>query len=249
MNDDFVKNGILHCGKCGTPKQADIEGLGRMPVLCRCESKRLQREQAELKRRDRFMNARHSVPDALRLTPTGDYCDERVARWLAKWPDMQKQNIGLLLWGDVGTGKTASAAHVVRQMEKQYIPCLMTALGRLVDFEHGRYATRLNWFDLLVFDDLGVERTGEYMTQKVYEIIDERVSRQKPMILTTNLSLSAMQRETDLPRRRIYDRILSVCVPVRFRGESYRSVQARQALAAARQVIGGADEGGGRPPG
>lgn len=240
MSEDFVRDGMLHCGKCGTPKQKDVEGIGRVPILCKCESERLQREKAEMERESRYLDARHSVPSELRLVPEGDYCDERVGRWLAKWPEMQGQNIGLLLWGDVGTGKTSSAAHVVRKLDEQYVPCLMTSLGRLIDLEHGRYATKLNRFDLLVLDDLGVERTSEYMTQKVYEIIDERVSRRKPMILTTNLSLSAMQHEADISRRRIYDRILSVCVPVRFRGESHRAVQAKEALETARKIIGAA---------
>lgn len=239
MKEDYTQNGLLYCGKCRTPKQADIEGIGRVPVLCRCESERLRREKSEMERRDRYVNARHSAPSGLRLVPEGDYCDGRVASWLAKWPEMQRQNIGLLLWGDVGTGKTASAAHVVRKLDEQYVPCLMTSLGRLIDLERGRYATKLNGFDLLVLDDLGVERQSEYMTQKVYEVIDERVSRKKPMILTTNLSLNAMQHEADVSRRRIYDRILSVCVPVRFRGDSHRKAQAAALLHAAQKLIQG----------
>lgn len=238
MNEDYVRDGLLYCGRCHTPKQADIGGVGRVPVLCACESERQEREQAALRQKSRYMRARRAVPEALRLCPAGDHCDGRVRRWLEKWPDMQRQNIGLLLWGDVGTGKTASAAYAARRLEERYVPCLMTGLGRLIDCEHGRYVSALGGFDLLVLDDLGVERTSEYMTQKVYEIVDERVSRRKPMILTTNLSLSAMQRETDLARRRIYDRILSVCVPVRFRGDSHRALQAKAALETARQIIG-----------
>ena len=36
------------------------------------------------------------------------------------------------------------------------------------------------------------------------------------MIITTNIPLTVMQKATDLDDRRIYDRILEVCVPVVF---------------------------------
>ena len=43
--DDYVKNGILYCGKCNTPKQVYIEYFGKaMPTPCKCRQEQLQKE-------------------------------------------------------------------------------------------------------------------------------------------------------------------------------------------------------------
>ena len=43
------------------------------------------------------------------------------------------------------------------------------------------------------------------------------------MIVTTNIPLSVMQKAADLDERRIYDRVLEVCVPIQFNGENFES--------------------------
>ena len=50
------------------------------------------------------------------------------------------------------------------------------------------------------------------------------------MIITTNITLSAMQKATGLDDRRIYDRILEVCVPILFNGENFRKGNAAENL-------------------
>ena len=50
------------------------------------------------------------------------------------------------------------------------------------------------------------------------------------MIVTTNIPLVTMQKATDLDDRRIYDRILEVCVPILFNGENFRKGNAAKNL-------------------
>lgn len=66
--------------------------------------------------------------------------------------------------------------------------------------------------DLLILDDLGAERNTSYGKECVFDVVNRRLLSGKPMIITTNITLSAMQKATDLDDRRIYDRILEVCV-------------------------------------
>lgn len=50
---DFVLDGLLHCGKCKTPKQARFELFGkvRTPMcLCKCEAERVEKEKRERER-------------------------------------------------------------------------------------------------------------------------------------------------------------------------------------------------------
>ncbi len=48
-----------------------------------------------------------------------------------------------------------------------------------------------------------------------------------------------MEKATDLEERRIYDRILDVCTPMRFNGENFRKTEAAQTMENAAQLIGG----------
>ena len=83
---------------------------------------------------------------------------------------------------------------------------------------------------LLILDDLGAERNTSYGKECVFDVVNRRLLSGKPMIITTNITLSAMQKATDLDDRRIYDRILEVCVPILFNGENFRKGNAAENL-------------------
>ena len=51
-------------------------------------------------------------------------------------------------------------------------------------------------------------------------MIDSRYRSGKPLIVTTNLTLDGLHNPEDTAHSRIYDRLLSMCVPVRFTGEN-----------------------------
>jgi len=92
--------------------------------------------------------------------------------------------------------------------------------------------------DLLILDDFGMERQTDYAREQVFNIIDGRYLTKRPLIITTNLSLQEMKTTTDLAQKRIYDRVLEMCVPVFFSGESQRSDRAKENLEAFRAITG-----------
>ena len=59
----------------------------------------------------------------------------------------------------------------------------------------------------------------------------------KHMIITTNIPIVTMQKAASLDERRIYDRILEVCVPIRFDGENFRRGNAKHNLEKAAQLL------------
>lgn len=91
--------------------------------------------------------------------------------------------------------------------------------------------------DLLVLDDLGAERNTSYGKECVFDVVNRRLPSGKPMIITTNISLTAMQKATDLDARRIYDRILGVCVPIMFDGENFRKGNSAENLKKAAKIL------------
>ena len=160
------------------------------------------------------------------------------------WPQAFKRNIGLLLFGDVGTGKSFLAGCIANALLDRDVPVLMTnfpsILSRLCGtFGEDRTAflDSLGDYDLLIIDDLGVERNTEYALEQMFSIIDSRYRCNKPLIVTTNLKLGELKHPPDLAHARIYDRILERCAPILFAGKNFREDNAASTKAAARQII------------
>ena len=76
---------------------------------------------------------------------------------------------------------------------------------------------------MLIIDDLGAERNSEYMQETVFNIIDARYRSGLPFIITTNLSIDELMSTDNIAQKRIYDRILERCYPVKVDGTSRRT--------------------------
>ena len=81
---------------------------------------------------------------------------------------------------------------------------------------------------MLVIDDLGAERETDYALEQVYTVIDERYKSEKPLIVTTNLTYEELKNPTDIRYKRIYDRVIEMCVPFNLSGVSRREQKARE---------------------
>ena len=93
--------------------------------------------------------------------------------------------------------------------------------------------------DLLILDDLGAERNTSFGKERVFDVVDKRLLTGKSMIVTTNIPLSVMKQAADLDDRRIFDRILEVCVPIRFDGENFRKGNASANIKKAAEMLNG----------
>ena len=112
-------------------------------------------------------------------------------------------------------------------------------LGDLAASFEGRneYISRLCSYPLLILDDFGMERGTEYGLEQVYSVIDSRYRSGKPLIATTNLTLEELQHPQDTPHARIYDRLTSMCAPVRFTGSNFRKETAQEKLERLKQLM------------
>ena len=172
----------------------------------------------------------------------------KVARdYVDKWSDALSGNTGLVLWGDVGTGKTFFAACIANALVEQNVSVKMTNFSTILndlftESDKNKYLNRLNDHSLLIIDDLGIERGTEYALEQVYNVIDTRYKSGKPLIITTNLTLDELKYPTDIPHKRIYDRVLGMCVPVMFNGMNFRKEEAAAKMEAAKKLFGMEDK-------
>ena len=168
----------------------------------------------------------------------------KIAReYVDKWSEFLSKNVGLVLWGDVGTGKTFFAACIANELVEQNVSVKMTNFSTILndlfaESDKNKYLERLNDHNLIIIDDLGIERGTEYALEQVYNIIDTRYKSGKPLIITTNLTLEELKNPTDVPHKRIYDRVLGMCVPVMFNGVNFRNQEAADKMEVARKLFG-----------
>ena len=99
------------------------------------------------------------------------------------------------------------------------------------------YINALASYQLLIIDDLGVERNSEYALGIIFSVIDRRIRSGRPLIITTNLPLKEIKNETMLDKRRIYDRILEMCTPMYVGGTSKREVIASMKMEKAKTLL------------
>ena len=159
-----------------------------------------------------------------------------------KWSNMLSKNIGLLLWGEVGTGKTYFASCIANALVENCVSVKMTNFSTILndlfyENDKNQYINRLNNHNLLIIDDLGIERDTEYALEQVYNIVDARYKSNKPLIITTNLSITEIKNPVDTAHKRIYDRVLEMCVPIKFDGENFRQQKATEKMEAIKTIF------------
>ena len=165
--------------------------------------------------------------------------------YVGNWEDMEADNIGYLLWGQVGTGKSYFAGCIANALMEREISVCMTNFALILNDlaasykDRNEYIDRLCSFPLLILDDFGMERGTEYGLEQVYNVIDSRYRSGKPLIVTTNLTLEDLQKPEDTAHARIYDRLLEMCSPVRFAGGSFRKVTAQEKMERLKGLMNG----------
>lgn len=223
-------------------------------VACQCQ--READEEAERRAvRERFqmdMARRRedglSCPDGLRFTFAQDdrqqpKVSDACQRYVECWDEMKANNIGVLFYGSVGTGKSFLASCIGNGLLERQVPVAATNFPRLLNLLQGTYEKqalldRLSIYKLLIVDDLGVERDSAYAEEQIFNIIDARSNSELPVIVTTNLTLEEMEHPTTMQYARIYDRVLAMC-PIRLKlaGESRRKANASEREQLARKLL------------
>lgn len=259
--EDYTgEDGLLYCGKCRTPKEAyfpadkvALFGRDRHPAECDCQrAQRMEREAAEQQRkhRDKVEELkRRGFTDPTMRDWTFENDNGRnpqtglARRYVEHWEDMRTDNIGCLFWGGVGTGKSYLAGCIANALMEKEIPVRMTNFALILNdlaasFEgRNEYISRLCRYPLLILDDFGMERGTEYGLEQVFNVIDSRYRSGKPLIVTTNLTLDDLHNPEDTAHSRIYDRLLSMCVPVRFTGDNFRQETAKRKMESMKKLI------------
>lgn len=135
-----------------------------------------------------------------------------------------------LLFGGTGLGKTHLSTSVAKVViDRGYRVVYNSIQAALADFEAQRFGDGApgdgktdKYFecDLLILDDLGTEMTNQFTISCLYNIINTRINKRKPVIASTNLSQAELRsRYSD----RITSRLFGEYRPLVFMGRDIRA--------------------------
>ncbi len=196
---------------------------------CRCRAQRLSRARA--RSLEAVIPRRYSGASFDRA-PVVDMPEPVVAdvrRYVHHIEQRLDEGRGLWLVGDVGTGKTTLAMLVSRAaldagrtVAIYSLPRLLNVIRRAIDSEAGMldYLDRLTAVDLLHIDDLGAEKTTEWVLEQLYSIVNARYEAQRAIIATTNLMPDELAEQIGA---RTVSRLVEMCGdPLPLFGEDHR---------------------------
>jgi DNA replication protein DnaC len=104
---------------------------------------------------------------------------------------------GLWFMGPVGTGKTTlamlvskSALNAGRSVAIYSLPRLLNEIREThrAERSHVDLLDRLTAVDLLHIDDVGAERTTDWVLEELYSIVNARYEDQRSVVITTNIT-------------------------------------------------------------
>lgn len=127
--------------------------------------------------------------------------EERELARVNGLPDWRKKNaIGICLRGNCGVGKTFLALSILNRLDQLGVPgyfvscpSLMQAVLDLPFGEKARAIQLLSRTAVLVLDDIGAQSWKPLEQQLLFQIIDGRIARGRPIIATSNLPMRAME--------------------------------------------------------
>lgn len=152
-----------------------------------------------------------------------------------------KTGEGLYLVGSPGTGKTFLAAIIAQELLNNGKSVIFGDVPSLLEQLKGSYSAEseasieelmktLTAADMLVLDDLGTENPTEWAVERLYLIINNRYTEQKPIIVTSNYGLGTTAARLNKPKNgkegvtgsRIVSRLKQMCKVAEIKGEDRR---------------------------
>ena len=248
----------LVCSNCKTSRYFQHNDFV-VTCNCSCQSRKLE-EEKELERKKQNMLKLEKLKDAsllgerykeatfdiLDMNRPSDFINavQRCKTYCEKWTEVNKQGLGIYLYGDVGTGKSLLTACIGNYLLSKMIPVLFTNFFEIAKqikksfntntMSESDFIERLASIDLLIIDDIGTEivvKNGEktWIQDKIYDVINARYINNKPTIFSSNESLVELVENCGLMKKTV-DRIAAMSTAkIKLQGSSYRLIEQTKA--------------------
>jgi DNA replication protein DnaC len=196
---------------------------------CRCRAQRVARARAHslsavIPRR--FRDVSFDRPPVTDIDPAIVAATRRFAKSI---DDQLDAGRGLWFMGPPGTGKTTLAMLVSKAASDAGRSVAIYSLPRLLneirdthraERSHITLLDRLTRVDLLHIDDVGAERSTDWVLEELYSIVNGRYEDRRSMVITTNI----LDREAlcDQVTPRTVSRLTEMCDELPLLGDDHR---------------------------
>ncbi len=155
-----------------------------------------------------------------------------VSSFVSDFPRWEEYGMGLYLCSETpGSGKTLLACSIARSISLKHDVQIrfvtaadyLSAVGDSYHRDSGESDSSAIYREcrLLVVDDLGAQKSGDWQDQELFRLINARITAGKITVITSNVP----QPDLKLDARTV-DRIISCCLPLAFPEISIRRKQA-----------------------
>jgi DNA replication protein DnaC len=214
-------------GLCdGSGLRLDFETNTASP--CRCRAQEISRRRARnlsavIPRRYRSVS--FETPPVTEIEPRIVAATRRFASRIDAQLDAGR---GLWFMGPPGTGKTTLAMLVSkaaldggRSVAIYSLPRLLNEIRETFRAErsHTDLLRKLTAVDLLHIDDVGAEKSNEWVLEELYSIVNARYEDERSIVITTNLDHEHL-REQIMPRT--VSRLTEMCDELLLTGHDHR---------------------------
>lgn len=156
--------------------------------------------------------------------------NRNVINFCKGYSPINSEGKGIYFYGPCGTGKTHMAIAIMKNLIGKYTILFTTTPSLLLNIrstfnDDNKNATEQKEINkyasckFLVIDDLGVEKRSEFSRQIIGQIIHERDSHNRPMIITSNMSMQQVATDID---KRMASRLSGICYIWRLDGKDFR---------------------------
>lgn len=255
------KSSIDICPTCGEPIGKIVNMIGKtyiVPRMCKCKKEAFERDREHSEAIEKQVRLQQIFNNSLMTKEfknlNFDKWDHSLAnekmynlgvKYVKEFKTKAfKNNIGLLIYGNPGNGKTFLSGCIANALMNNFIPVVcVSSIGLLerIKSSFNKYGDQgvesilncLDNADLVILDDLGTENNTDWSRATIYQIIDSRYRRKKPMIVTTNLSKYQLKKRYDVDNSkelgRTYDRLANeMCQPIENSWSSIRTIKGRE---------------------
>lgn len=228
--------------------EVDVMGMKRwVQPKCKCEVEAFDAEQKEFQnfQREREVRELFSISQVgdrylqadfktFQMRPGSENVFKVSQYYVDVFETFDRES--LLLWGEPGNGKTHLAAAIHNELRAKGLVVVFVSMPDLLSkikatFNRNNKESEeqilraLSICDLLIIDDLGAEKTSDWVEETIFKIIDNRYRRNKPILATSNMAPKELPEQIG---KRANDRIVEMMQPIENKATSFRREHAKE---------------------
>ncbi|KGK88007.1 DNA replication protein [Clostridium sp. HMP27] len=268
--DSTSKSNIEKCEICGEPIGLEMVLLGTkftVPRMCSCKKKAFEESQKQAQALEKQTRLSQIFNNSLMTKEFKEFTFQNWdhdlgnskmydlgLKYVKHFKEMKEQNLGLLIYGQPGNGKTFLSGCIANELLNNFIPVVcVSAIGILerIKDSFGKYGDDgiqsilncLDNADLLIIDDLGTENNTAWSRSTMYQILDTRYRKKKPLVVTSNLTMDQLRKRYDQEcedneKGRTFDRLVNeMCTPIENLSPSIRVKKGKEKTKLLGQIL------------